>query len=143
MEKFKAKNGNTMSEFELADMLGVPVKAVLYVLNENKGFTSLTDCMSWPDDDDDTKECNVKADEGWNADYHLNMKDGKEHYETIIKRSLPDRDAILFLEYAYTDLSNPKNLRQLADKYGFSLVELKMKISNCQRRIQRHIQRAA
>ena len=143
MAKFEAINGYTMSEFELADMLGVPVKAVLYVLNENKGFTSLTDCMSWPDDDDDTKECNVKADEGWNADYHLNMKDGKEHYETIIKRSLPDRDAILFLEYAYTDLSNPKNLRQLADKYGFSLVELKMKISNCQRRIQRHIQRAA
>lgn len=143
MAKFEAINGYTMSEFELADMLGVPVKAVLYVLNENKGFTSLTDCMSWPDDDDDTKECNVKADEGWNADYHLNMKDGKEHYETIIKRSLPDRDAILFLEYAYTDLSNPKNLRQLADKYGFSLVELKMKISNCQRRIQRRIQRAA
>ena len=143
MAKFEAINGYPMSEFELADMLGVTIKAVLYVLNENKEFTSLTDCMSWPDDDDDTKECNVKADEGWNADYHLNMKDGKEHYETIIKRSLPDRDAILFLEYAYTDLSNPKNLRQLADKYGFSLVELKMKISNCQRRIQRHIQRAA
>lgn len=121
----------------------MPVKAVFYVLNANKGFNSLDDCMTKSDDDGDTMEYNVKADEGWNADYHLNMKDGKEHYETIIKRSLPDRDAILFLEYAYTDHSNPKNLRQLADKYGFSLVELKMKISNCQRRIQRRIQRAA
>ena len=35
MAKFEAINGYTMSEFELADMLGVPVKAVLYVLNEN------------------------------------------------------------------------------------------------------------
>ena len=35
MAKFEAINGYRMSEYELADMLGVPVKAVLYVLNEN------------------------------------------------------------------------------------------------------------
>ena len=143
MAKFEAINGYRISEFELADMLDVPVKAVFYVLNANKGFNSLDDCMTKSDDDGDTMEYNVKADEGWNADYFLNMKDGKEHYEAIIKRALPDRDAILFLEYAYTDHSNPKNLQQLADKYGFTLEELKMKVSNCQRRIHKRIQRAA
>ena len=144
MAKFEDQNGYRMSEYELADMLGVPVKAVLYVLNENKGFTSLYDSMSQSDDDDDTMEYNVRADEGWNADYILNMKDGKEHYETIIKQTLPERDAKLFLEYSYYYAqSNPKDLQHLADKYGFAVEELKMKVSNCQRRIQRRFQRAA
>ena len=144
MAKFEDLNGYRMSEYELADMLGVPVKAVLYVLNENKGFTSLYDCMSQSDDDDDTMEYNVKADEGWNADYILNMKDGKEHYEAMVKQVLPERDAKLFLEYSYYYAqSNLKGLRHLADKYGFSAEELKMKLSNCKRRIQRGIQRAA
>ena len=144
MAKFEDLNGYRMSEYELADMLGVPVKAVLYVLNENKGFTSLYDCMSQSDDDDDTMEYNVRADEGWNADYPLNMKDGKEHYEGMVKQVLPERDAELFLEYSYYYAqSNFKGLRHLADKYGFSAEELKMKLSNCKRRIQRRFKRAA
>lgn len=144
MAKFEDLNGYRMSEYELADMLGVPVKAVLYVLNENKGFTSLYDCMSQSDDDDDTMEYNVRADEGWNADYILNMKDGKEHYEAMVKQALPEKDAKLFLEYSYYYAqSNLKGLQHLADKYGFSAEELKMKLSNCKRRIQRRFQRAA
>lgn len=144
MAKFEDQNGYRMSEYELADMLGVSVKTVLYVLNENKGFTSLNDCMSRSDDDDDTMEYNVRADEGWNADYPLNMKDGKEHYEGMVKQVLPERDAELFLEYSYYYAqSNFKGLRHLADKYGFSAEELKMKLSNCKRRIQRRFKRAA
>ena len=144
MAKFEDQNGYRMSEYELADMLGVSVKTVLYVLNENKGFTSLNDCMSRSDDDDDTMEYNVRADEGWNADYILNMKDGKEHYEAMVKQALPEKDAKLFLEYSYYYAqSNFKGLRHLADKYGFSAEELKMKLSNCKRRIQRRFKRAA
>lgn len=100
--------------------------------------------MSRSDDDDDTMEYNVRADEGWNADYPLNMKDGKEHYEGMVKQVLPERDAELFLEYSYYYAqSNFKGLRHLADKYGFSAEELKMKLSNCKRRIQRRFKRAA
>ena len=144
MAKFEAINGYRMSEYELADMLGVPVKAVLYVLNENKGFTSLNDCMTQSDDDDNTMEVNVPADEGWNADHPLIREDGKEHYEAMVKQVLPERDAKLFLEYAYCYAqSSPKDLQHLADKYGFSLEELMMKLSNCKRRIQRRFKKAA
>ena len=144
MAEFESQNGYRMSEYELANMLGVTIKAVLYVLNENMGFTSLNNCMSRSDDDDDTMEYNVRADEGWDADYHLSMKDGKEHYETIIKQTLPERDAELFIEYSYCYAqSSLKGLRHLADKYGFSAEELKMKLSNCKRRIQRRFPRAA
>ena len=138
MAKFEAINGYPMSEYELADMLGVTTNVVLYVLNENKGFSSLNDRMTQSDDDNDTMENNVQADEGWEADSHLLIKDGKEHYEAMVKRVLPERDVKLFLEYAYCYAqSNPKDLQHLADKHGYTVKELKMKLSNCKRRLQR------
>lgn len=138
MAKFEAINGYPMSEYELADMLGVTTNVVLYVLNENKGFSSLNDRMTQSDDDNDTMENNVQADEGWEADSHLLIKDGKEHYEAMVKRVLPARDVKLFLEYAYCYAqSNPKDLQHLADKHGYTVKELKMKLSNCKRRLQR------
>lgn len=138
MAKFEAINGYPMSEYELADMLGVTTNVVLYVLNENKGFSSLNDRMTQSDDDNDTMENNVQADEGWEADPHLLIKDGKEHYEAMVKRVLPERDVKLFLEYAYCYAqSNPKDLQHLADKHGYTVKELKMKLSNCKRRLQR------
>ena len=138
MAKFEAINGYCMSEYELADMLGVTTNAVLYVLNENKGFSSLNDRMTQSDDDNDTMENNVQADEGWEADSHLLIKDCKEHYEAMVKRVLPERDVKLFLEYAYCYAqSNPKDLQHLADKHGYTVKELKMKLSNCKRRLQR------
>lgn len=133
MARYEAENGCRISDDELAVAMDITDDTLRMVLKENLRWSSIDVPLS-DEQDSDTIANMLEADESYDADKYFVLADEYSRVMAFIEVVLSKRDAHLLVDYTRSDR---RMLPLVANKYGLTIDELKVRAENCNRRLKK------
>ncbi len=131
--RYEAENGCRISDDDLSAAMGISNNILHLVLKVNQGWSSIDAPLS-DEQDSDTIANLLEADESYDADNCFVLADEYARVMAFIEVVLSKRDAQLLVDYTKSD---SRMLPLVANKYGLSINELKVRTENCRRRLMK------